>query len=572
MRIVSCILALAWMLATTACGGSSDATRTSDAHTPVVGATSPAAASGNYIVELKETVSGSTEASLRGNLTHRPKHVYAHALKGFAGSLTSGEVTALRANPNVKSVQPDGIVKALAGGGKKPPLADFTAAPRSGVSPLVVQFSNTSQRGETYLWEFGDATTSRVKSPAHTYTVGGSYTVKLTATNSGGSHTKTWVNCVTVTTALVANFTATPSSGQLPLTVQFTDTSIGGPIGWSWDCDWDGWTDSFQQNPTFTYYLPGTYSVMLRISRGTVQDSEFKQAYITVTAPPPPAETLGWGVDRVDADLNTGNGGAGITVAVLDTGIDYDHPDLEDAVVGGVDFTSDPDGYDDGNGHGTHVSGVIASRDNDTFFVGVAPQANLVAVKVLDDYGSGSWSDVIAGIDWVVANKATYNIRVANMSLGSIGSVPALETAINNAAAAGIVIVVAAGNSGEDVTASQAIPAMYEQVICVSALESDDTFAYFSNWGAAVDITAPGVYVPSLSRNGWWEYMDGTSMATPHVAGAIALLLDDNPEGDGDPSDDFQQMYDALQAAAESGVWFGDPDGNYEKLVDCENL
>ena len=252
------------------------------------------------------------------------------------------------------------------------------------------------------------------------------------------------------------------------------------------------------------------------------------------------------GVDdnRVDAD-----------VAILDTGIDVDHPDLN--VVGGANclqsrrrrgrttYYCDANvSADDDQYHGTHVAGTVAALDNGVGVVGVAPGARLWAVKVLDSGGSGYTSGIIAGIDWVVAQG---NIEVMNLSLGGSGVSSAYQTAIDNAVANGVAVVVAAGNSSAD--ASNYSPAFVPSAITVSALadfdgleggngiscyaddtEVDDTLADFSNYGSPVDIAAPGYCVLStipteydVAQPGYFT-LDGTSMAAPHVAGAAAVL------------------------------------------------
>ena len=252
------------------------------------------------------------------------------------------------------------------------------------------------------------------------------------------------------------------------------------------------------------------------------------------------------GVDdnRVDAD-----------VAILDTGIDVDHPDLN--VVGGANclqrskrrgvttYYCDANvSADDDQYHGTHVAGTVAALDNGVGVVGVAPGARLWAVKVLDSNGSGYTSGIIAGIDWVVAQG---DIEVMNLSLGGSGVSSAYQTAIDNAVTNGVAVVVAAGNSSAD--ASSYSPAFVPSAITVSALadfdgleggngtncgaddtEQDDTLADFSNFGVPVDIAAPGYCVYStipteyaVAEPGYYSF-DGTSMAAPHVAGAAAVL------------------------------------------------
>ncbi len=282
--------------------------------------------------------------------------------------------------------------------------------------------------------------------------------------------------------------------------------------------------------------------------------------------PPPDDGELQWGVDRIDADKNTGIKGAGVAVAILDTGIDTDHPDLAINYIGGYDFVNDDDSPEDDNGHGTHVAGIVAADDNEAGVVGVAPDAEIVAVKVLDSSGSGAISWIIDGIDWVIANKDSYSIEVANMSFGGYGTSDALHTAIQNLYNAGVTIAVSAGNSRMD--ASYFIPAAYAEVLCTTALAKNNKFASYSNFGSVVDLIAPGSDVKSTWLNGGFNTISGTSMAAPHVAGAAALYLDDHS---GTPAQVMEAIINAGEAP-KRGKWAGDPDGIGEPLVDAETL
>jgi subtilisin family serine protease len=291
----------------------------------------------------------------------------------------------------------------------------------------------------------------------------------------------------------------------------------------------------------------------------------------------PQLQTLPTGINRIDAEENKTNRPVDVDIAVIDTGIDLDHPDLN--VVGNVTFVKSKNGDDD-NGHGTHVAGTAAAKDNSIGVVGVAPGARLWAVKVLDRRGSGSWSGVIAGIDWVTARAG--QIEVANMSLGGSGSdtESAMRMAIENSVLAGVTYVVAAGNEGED--AQDSVPAAYDFVITVSSIAdsdgepggngasttygADDTFATFSNYGADVDLAAPGVNIYSCWKKGGYNTISGTSMAAPHVTGAAALYISNNPNIS--PND----VSSHLKTTGENNGFTGDPDSYSEPLVNASGL
>ena len=229
-----------------------------------------------------------------------------------------------------------------------------------------------------------------------------------------------------------------------------------------------------------------------------------------------------WGIDRIDAEVVQGyNKGAGVRIAVIDTGIDLDHPDL--VVAGNVSFVPGTATGDDDHGHGTHVAGIIGARDNGLGVVGVAPESALYAVKVLDATGSGSWSNVISGLEWAVDHK----MNIVNMSLGASSAPAAAELAINSAYNAGILVVAAAGNSGNNFGLGDNItfPARYAAVIAVVATDQSDQRATFSSTGPAAEIAAPGVGIKSTYKNGGYTTLSGTSMAAPHVAGTAALVL-----------------------------------------------
>ena len=243
------------------------------------------------------------------------------------------------------------------------------------------------------------------------------------------------------------------------------------------------------------------------------------------------AQTLPWGIDRIDADLSStlaGNGSGtitGVNAYIIDTGIDASHPDLN---VGGgnVNFAGGPN--TDCNGHGTHVAGTVAAKDNTSDVVGVAPGVRLTGVKVLGCGGSGTWSGVIKGIDWVTANAV--KPAIANMSLGG-GANTSVDDAVRRSAAAGVFYSIAAGNEGADACnssparAGKGTPGTENGIVTVAATDSGNNEASWSNYGNCVDIWAPGVSILSTRKGGGTTTMSGTSMASPHVGGSGALYL-----------------------------------------------
>ncbi|MBN1520907.1 MAG: S8 family peptidase [Candidatus Aureabacteria bacterium] len=240
--------------------------------------------------------------------------------------------------------------------------------------------------------------------------------------------------------------------------------------------------------------------------------------------PPQESQEVPWGVKRIYADKIWDKiTGKYVKVAVLDTGIDTDHPDLIDNLNfgGGTNIIKPARSYDDDNGHGTHVAGIIAAVNNDIGVVGVAPDVSLYGVKVLNRNGSGWLSDIMAGLEWCINNQ----IDVVNMSLGTDYNEPLFQDAVKKVYEEGIVQVAAAGNDGGDVD----YPAAYDEVIAVSAVDSGDDRASWSSYGKEVLLAAPGVSIKSTYKGGGYKVLSGTSMASPHVAGCAALILEKNP-------------------------------------------
>ncbi|MER6540624.1 S8 family peptidase [Streptomyces sp900105755] len=253
-----------------------------------------------------------------------------------------------------------------------------------------------------------------------------------------------------------------------------------------------------------------------------VQDSRVRltRAQRNVQRNPP-----SWGLDRVDqaglplnrSYTSPGSAGAGVTVYVIDTGVRITHTDFGGRASYGWDFVGNDGSAGDGNGHGTHVAGIIAGAG-----YGVAKKARVVSVRVLDDTGAGTTAQVIAGVDWVTAHAR--RPAVANLSLGGFHSAQ-LDTAVRNSIRAGVTYTVAAGNG--DVPAARYSPADVPQALTVGATDRTDARAGFSDYGLAVDLFAPGVAITSDSNasDTARATYSGTSMAAPHVAGAAALFL-----------------------------------------------
>ena len=247
-----------------------------------------------------------------------------------------------------------------------------------------------------------------------------------------------------------------------------------------------------------------------------------------------------WGVERIGSGVvhDGGNKGTGVKIGIIDSGVDYTHQDLDDVYVGGYDFIENDDDPADVYGHGTHVAGSACAEDDGLGVVGVAPNCALYSLRVLNDSGVGSWGTTIAAMDWAIEN----GLQVVNLSLGSSqdpGST--VKAAFDNAEIANMVIVAAGGNSGNPPGKGNNViyPAKYASVIAVAATDSNDKRPSWSSTGEEIELAAPGVSVlsawndadspynpqPYILDGDYYKEGSGTSMASPHVAGAAALVI-----------------------------------------------
>ncbi|MFQ5406949.1 MAG: S8 family serine peptidase, partial [Anaerolineales bacterium] len=263
-------------------------------------------------------------------------------------------------------------------------------------------------------------------------------------------------------------------------------------------------------------------------------------AYALVTNPNDPSWGSQYGPVRIQAPLawDITTGASSVVIAVVDTGVDLDHPDLAAKIVAGYDFVNNDSSAQDDQGHGTHVAGIAAAASNNGVGIaGVSWGARIMPVKVLDSNGSGSYSNVASGIIWAADNGA----KVINLSLGGSGGSAALEDAVNYAYGRGALVVAAAGNSG---ASGVLYPAAYANAVAVAATDASDNVASFSTYGSEVEVAAPGVSIYATYLNDTYASLSGTSMATPHVAGVAAVLA--GQTGFGTPA----AIRAALQATA----------------------
>lgn len=296
--------------------------------------------------------------------------------------------------------------------------------------------------------------------------------------------------------------------------------------------------------PAIVVELPESAVKHLEKAKGVVRveyDGEIHILGRPITQPP---QTIPWGIERIKApdawQITAGASDGVIEVAILDTGIDYDHPDLQDNIKWGISvlrgrISTNPRSYIDRNGHGTHVAGTIAALNNDIGVVGVAPEVEIYAIKVLGNGGIGSWSDLILGIEQallgpdgvldadgdgiIVGDPDDDAAEVISMSLGGSSAPDSVHDAISEAYQLGVVLIAAAGNEGAEYPS---YPAVYLEVIAVGATDMDDQVPSWSN--RHPEIVAPGVDILSTYPDNTYKELSGTSMAAPHVSGVVALI------------------------------------------------
>ncbi len=259
------------------------------------------------------------------------------------------------------------------------------------------------------------------------------------------------------------------------------------------------------------------------------------------------SQTVDWGVELLGVpNFWKYTKGKGVKVAVLDTGVTCTHPDLKDAIIAAKDFTNSRCGISDFNGHGTHVAGIIAARDNAVGVVGVAPESELIIGKVLGDDGTGSAEMVANGIYWAIEKGA----NIISMSLGSPYPSQKIYKAIHTAIEANVFVICAAGNSGPNLDTVE-YPGAFDETIAVGSIDRRKKISYFSSRGKTVDVVAPGDQILSTYPPRGLAKLSGTSMATPFVAGVAALMLAKHKEYKGQtPINTQKDLEDHLRRTA----------------------
>lgn len=280
------------------------------------------------------------------------------------------------------------------------------------------------------------------------------------------------------------------------------------------------------------------------------------------------AETIDWGLTAYNVPRHwRDTQGQGVNVAILDTGIDAEHPDLAGAIDEVRDFSGSRFGPADRQGHGTHVAGTVAARNNDVGVIGLAPRCRLLIGKVLGDDGSGASSAVAAGIDWAADSGAD----ILSLSLGSPEPSDDIYNAIRRAVAKGKFVICAAGNDGRDNSVNY--PGRWLETVAVGAVDRDGVVTRFSSRGPEVDIAAPGQDILSTYLGGGYARLSGTSMATPFVTGVVALMLAKHRlHGGQTPIRDQVQLLEHLRRTATDAGPRGDDPAYGSGLINPDSV
>jgi subtilisin family serine protease len=461
-----------WLGTTLLVGLAPVAPATAQGVTPTVAGVVPATAGGatkDYIVILKDSVSVAAKVRKETALGNDVTDVFASKVKGFVAELDTADVRRLKSDAQVLIVEPDSVMSVI---DTQEPTSTTDASTSSSTSTTSTSSTSTTVPTSPDDLDIGDA-------------IPGEYIITLRAGVGA------------------AAFAAAQADGGVEVLSSITDAING---------------FGARLNKSQLSSLASDPNVML-IEENTVVGIEADQAN-------PPS----WGLDRIDQRSVTRDGnysynftGSGVNAYIIDTGVRSDHREFGGRVVGGNTQIGDGRGTEDCNRHGTHVAGTVGGQT-----VGVAKAVTIIPIRVLSCTGRGSIFSVIAGINWMIQDHTAGVPAVANLSLGGNRNT-SLNSAVANAVTDGITMVVAAGNNRRD--ASTISPASEPSAITVGATASNDSRASFSNFGTLLDIFAPGVSIVSAGHRSSTEtiMLSGTSMAAPHVAGAVALLLEENP-------------------------------------------